>query len=123
MTNLLDPSTLPKIAPIVFFLGCGGVAVCMAIVLQRCFCSNMQPSIYIISSLMAAISTTFFYLILWLVLTILSPMENHFAQVLIALIITGYIPTIILAVLGYKPNRHIKESKNEINYNDEITND
>jgi biotin transporter BioY len=72
---------------------------------------------------MTAVATTFFYGILWLTITLISPNENHFAPILTALIITGYIPATILALLGYKPNRQGEETNNVINNDNEISND
>jgi len=122
-TSLLDPSILPKLAPILFYFGTCAATLCIGIALQRALVTNLPPSIYLISAIVMAVSTTFFYTILWLTVTLLSPTENHFAPILIALIVTGYIPATILGVMGYKPNRQTKETQNEIENNNEIIND
>lgn len=119
---MIDGSILPKIAPILFYIGTLIVIGCITLVIHRVISLNLTPSILLITSIMTAASTTFFYSILWLALTILSPTENHFAPALYALIITGLAPATIIGVMAYIPNRQTKEQKNELK-NNEITND
>jgi hypothetical protein len=120
---MINNHILELIPPILFYTGVCMVTACVGLVLQRCFCLNLQPSIHLITSIMMAVSTTFFYFILWLVLTILEPRENHFAPAIYALIITGLVPATILGVAAYKPNRQMKETKNELTKDNEIIND
>lgn len=81
-----------------FLIGFGTciTVVIVSIVIFRALTLNTNELLLKITALALASSTLFFYCVIWLGATILSPTGNHLTTILICYLFTGILPSIFL---------------------------
>jgi hypothetical protein len=106
---------LSSFVPYIIGAGVCLTLVTVSIVIARSLTLNTPPLILKITSVILALTTLFFYSVVWLASTLLSPTSDSTSTILICYLLTGIIPSVFLYTKTGSPTTNItyKEKNNE----------